>query len=66
MTIGTKIMMILFLIISFSLGLVNVAVIFLSDNHNIGASIFVAISSFFLCGEINNEILINEESKEYE
>lgn len=61
-----KIIMIFFIIISFSLGIENTILFFLPDYHNAAISFFVAICSFLLCKVMNDELLINEESNEYE
>jgi len=66
MTRGNKIMIIFFILISFSLGILNTTLLFFSDYHNIGLSLFVAICSFLLCSVMNDELLIHEESSEYE
>jgi hypothetical protein len=66
MTRANKIMIIFFILISFSLGIENTILIFLSDYHNVGLSLFVATCSFLLCGVMNDELLIHEESSEYE
>jgi len=66
MTTGNKIILFLFFIISLSIGLLNITIVFLSDYNNISIYVFVAAVSFFLCSHINDELLSHEESNEYE
>lgn len=66
MTVGTKIMMIFFLLISFSLGILNASIVIVSEYQNTRLYFVVAIISFILSDSINNELINNEESKEYE
>lgn len=66
MTVGTKIMMIFFLLISFSLGIVNASIVIVSEYQNTRLYFVVAIISFILSDSINNDLINNEESREYE
>ena len=66
MTVGTKIMMIFLLLISFSLGILSASIVIVSEYQNTRLYFVVAVISFMLSDSINNELINNTESNEYE